>query len=87
MLINLLLEKKVILLKNCNDEDAYNKAIELKNEIAALSEKFGFEITMSFGISRNTGKTLKDAIDEADKAMYESKEKGRNTITIYKLSK
>ena len=80
-------EEFVILLKNCNDEDAYKKAIELKNEIASLSEKLGFEITMSFGISRNTGKTLKDAIDEADKAMYESKEKGRNTITIYKLSK
>jgi len=78
-------EEFVILLKNCDDSDAYNKALQLKEEIANLSEKFGFKITMSFGISKIIGKTLKNAIEEADKAMYESKEKGRNTITIFKL--
>ena len=40
-------EEFVILLKNCNDEDAYIKAIQLKNKIANLSKKYGFEITIS----------------------------------------
>ena len=78
-------EEFVILLKNCNDNDAYNKAIQLKNAVSSLSDKFGFKITMSFGISNISDKTLKVAIDEADKAMYESKENGRNTITVYSL--
>ena len=79
-------EEFVILLKNCNGEDAYNKAMLLKDEVAHLEEKFGFEITMSFGISSISNKTLKTAIDEADKAMYESKEKGRDRVTIYSLN-
>ena len=80
-------EEFVILLKNCNNIDAYKKALQLKEEISKLSEKFGFTITMSFGISDARNNTLKDAIDEADKAMYESKQRGRDTITIYKLEK
>ena len=78
-------EEFVILLKKCSDKDAYNKAIELKKAITDLSDKFGFKITMSFGISKISDKTLKKAIDEADKAMYESKENGRDTITVYSL--
>ena len=78
-------EEFVILLKNCNNDDAYNKAIQLKEQIALLGEKFGFKITMSFGVSDMLNKTLKTAIDEADKAMYKSKEDGRDRVTIYSL--
>ena len=76
-------EEFVILLKNCNTEDAYNKATILRNEIVKLSEKYGFRITMSFGISNMEGKTMENAIKEADKAMYKSKTDGRNRVTIY----
>ena len=79
-------EEFVILLKNCNDDDAYKKAMQLKDKIAALGNKFGFEITMSFGISTILDKTLKTAIQEADQAMYKSKTDGRNRVTIYSLT-
>ena len=80
-------EEFVILLKNCSEMDAYNKSIQLKNEISKLSKKYGFKITMSFGVTTIKNNTLKTAIEHADEAMYESKEKGRNTVTIYKLAK
>ena len=76
-------EEFVILLKNCNTTDAYNKATMLRKEIIKLSEKYGFKITMSFGIANLEGKTMEKAIKEADKAMYKSKIDGRNRVTIY----
>ena len=76
-------EEFVILLKNCNTEDAYKRAVLLKDEITKLSAKYGFTITMSFGISNMEGKTMENAIKEADKAMYKSKTDGRNRVTIY----
>ena len=79
-------EEFVILLKNCNDEDAYKKAVKLKDEIARLGNKFGFEITMSFGISKILDKSLQTAIREADQAMYKSKTDGRNRVTVYSLT-
>ena len=75
----------MILLKNCNDEDALIKASFLKERIMELSNLFGFEITMSFGISNLKESTLEDAINKADKAMYKSKNDGRNRVTVYKL--
>jgi diguanylate cyclase (GGDEF)-like protein len=42
-------------------------------------------IYFSAGISTyNCNNTLNDAIDEADSALYESKEKGKNQVSIYK---
>lgn len=78
-------EEFVILLKNCTDQEAYNKAIYLKEKISELKELFGFEITMSFGISNFLfEKPMKNAIEEADKALYKSKRTGRNKVTMYK---
>ena len=76
-------EEFVILLKNCNTKDAYEKANMLRKAIIKLSKKYGFTITMSFGISNMNGKTMENAIKEADKAMYKSKTDGRNRVTIY----
>ena len=78
-------EEFVILLKDCKIDDAYDKAMLLKNNIETLEDQFGFRITMSFGITDLTNKTMKSAIIEADNAMYKSKEAGRNRITIYRL--
>lgn len=44
-------------------------------------------ITMSFGIVINRGKDLVELIEQADAALYESKEKGKNQITLYKSKK
>ena len=39
---------------------------------------------MSFGIAINEdGKTITDLIQKADKALYESKENGKNKITVF----
>ena len=80
-------EEFLVLLKNCSDEEALNKANLLKDKIMELSDKFGFRITMSFGISNLSTSTLEDAISKADKAMYVSKKEGRNKATIYTLNK
>ena len=79
-------EEFVILLKNSDDDMAYSKALSIKNEIENLKNKFGFDITMSFGISNTIGRNLDEAICEADKAMYHSKQHGRNMVTIYSLN-
>ena len=78
-------EEFVILLKNCTDKDAFNKAMLLKEKISELEKTFGFEITMSFGVSNFLfEKPMKKAINEADKALYKSKQNGRNKVTMYK---
>ena len=79
-------EEFVILLKNCTNEDAYKKAMQLKDQISLLSNEFGFKISMSFGISSILDKPLSKAIEEADQAMYKSKEDGRDRVTVYTLS-
>lgn len=80
-------EEFLIFLKNCDDEDAYGKANILREKIMELSSEFGFNITMSFGISNLSNSTLEDAIKNADEAMYESKHNGRNRVTVYQLEK
>lgn len=80
-------EEFLILLKNCNDEDAYTKASILKEKIMELSDKFGFNITMSFGVSDLSDNTLESAIKNADEAMYTSKREGRNKVTVYQIKK
>ena len=80
-------EEFLIFLKNCDDEDAYGKANLLREKIMELSSEFGFQITMSFGVSNLSDSTLEDAIKNADEAMYESKHNGRNRVTIYQLKK
>lgn len=80
-------EEFLIFLKNCDDEDAYGKANLLREKIMELSDEFGFEITMSFGVSNLSDSTLEDAIKNADEAMYESKHNGRNRVTVYQLEK
>ena len=76
-------EEFVVFLKNCTDEDAYIKATILREKVSQLSEKFGFDITMSFGVSKLSKSTMQKAIKEADAAMYLSKQNGRNRVTIY----
>ena len=78
-------EEFLIILKNCSDEEAFNKATLLKDKIQELQQVFGFQITMSFGISNYLfEKPVLEAIEEADKALFKSKNNGRNRVTIYR---
>ena len=79
-------EEFAIFLKDCNEDIAYKKALLLKEKIESLKDVFGFDITMSFGVSNINDKNMQEAITEADQAMYESKSKGRNTVTVYTLN-
>ena len=76
-------EEFLLLIKNDTLEETYERAFALKDEICLLESKFGFNITMSFGVSELKD-NINNAIKEADIAMYESKSKGRNRITLYK---
>lgn len=77
-------EEFLIILKNCSNEEAYKKALLLKEKIEELKNIFHFNITMSFGISNYLfKKTVLEAIDEADKALSKSKKNGRNRVTMY----
>jgi len=77
-------EEFIILLKNCSLVNAFNKASELRVAVNALSEKLGFNITMSFGVSEiREDSDVQTVVNEADEAMYESKNTGRNRVTVY----
>ena len=77
-------EEFIILLKNCSLINAFNKASELRVAVSALSEKLGFNITMSFGVAEiRDNEDVQTVVSEADAAMYESKNTGRNKVTVY----
>ena len=72
-----------IFFSNCTAEDIKEK-LRRFNENISNSYLNDINLTMSFGITENIiGKTLEKSLSEADKALYESKQNGKNTITIY----
>ena len=81
----------LIIFTGCDEKVVVNRIIEIKKELLKVIPDL--KISLSSGISSyKIGSTLKDTITEADIALYKSKEKGKNLITIYdekemKLSK
>lgn len=81
----------LIIFTGCDEKVVVNRIIEIKKELLRVIPDL--KISLSSGISSyKAGSTLKDTITEADVALYKSKEKGKNLITIYdekemKLSK
>ncbi len=76
-------EEFVITLKGKTDDEAFGFAEDLRKAVEA--EDFGEagHITCSIGISRLKNKdSFEDVFDRMDKAMYYSKEAGRNKVTI-----
>lgn len=73
----------VLVLKKCSIDDAIIKLQSVQKQIPILND-CDFSITLSFGITKyEQGKTLEEAIGEADLALFDSKEEGRNRITVY----
>jgi|GEM_PF-5069704 len=74
-------EEFLIILPHTNIEDAYNLAMKLRELIAnKVFTKVGHK-TASFGVSGFTeGISVEKMIDNADKALYASKENGRNQV-------
>ena len=72
----------VIIFKNCDTIDVISRINEIKNNL--LVQDVIPPITMSFGITEyEKNKTLSQAINEADIALYNSKRKGKNKLSCY----
>ncbi|WP_138753225.1 sensor domain-containing diguanylate cyclase [Paenibacillus sinopodophylli] len=68
---------------------ALQMAERLREAVAAEASPTGSHVCISIGISRSDGKAedAKEIIAMADKALYQSKEAGRNRTTIYEDNK
>nr|WP_295769799.1 GGDEF domain-containing protein [Rhodoferax sp.] len=85
-------EEFAICLPNFPEMEAELFAERCRTAIAAIDTNpsgFVFSVTASFGIStRNAGQStsFEDTLVEADKALYLSKNEGRNRVTVYQRS-
>lgn len=73
-----------ILFKDCSTDDILSRIEDIREKVSALGNKQQINLTVSFGLSEyQDGKTLHDVIVEADKALYESKNQGKNRVTVF----
>lgn len=87
-------EEFVIVLPDTSVEDALHVVNRIKDNLAKADLKHDFspinnKVTLSFGITSSKVQDddlLNDFIQEADIAMYEAKNSGRNTVKVYKES-
>lgn len=84
-------EEFVILLSNTKEDDAYNMAVKIKNLVEEktifIQDSEPLNFTVSGGVSSykfDTQESLDDIILRADKALYLSKNNGRNKISTFK---
>lgn len=76
----------VLVFKDCSIKDAYKK-MQTVRELAKLTLKdaLNYDGSISVGLAEyEAGKDLKIAMQEADEALYESKENGKDRITVYR---
>lgn len=75
-------EELVVLLPDCGKIEALAKAELLRARIERLSENHGTRISASLGIATipETSPTARDALADADAALYRAKEEGRNRV-------
>ena len=80
-------EEFLIFLPNTELERAHEVAERLRIKVAELSKKKVFgPLTVSIGLSNYVFDLDIDAnISNADKALYQSKESGRNTVSVIKV--
>ena len=85
-------EEFALCLPNCSDEKAAVLAEHCRAAIAAIDTHdsgFDFSITASFGIATRKAyeaSSFEDTLVAADKALYLSKNEGRNRVTVYQHS-
>ena len=75
----------VVVLDDTSAEDAFLVAERIRDCVGALSFAGGgttFHITLSIGIAEGTA-PINELIEQADRAMYLSKNKGKNTTTRF----
>jgi diguanylate cyclase (GGDEF)-like protein len=82
-------EEFVILFPGMNSEETYKKLESIRKKIESTQVKdqlISASVTVSFGISAypETSVSDKEMISNADDALYEAKEAGRNRVIISK---
>lgn len=82
-------EELMILLPDCSIDVAACKAESIRSSIEALSEPNGAKISASIGVAGipSTSKTAKDLLANADAALYDAKQAGRNRVVRATLRK
>jgi len=82
-------EEFILILSETDAEGAKTIAEKIRSHIetsAFISEKDKINITISLGGTMyNNGMNLDNNLEIADKALYESKENGRNRVTFYEI--
>jgi diguanylate cyclase (GGDEF)-like protein len=79
-------EEFCIILDDISKEDAQKLMEKIRKEFEVNVIVYGyhkFSYTVSFGIAYGMLETLEDMISLADKALYRSKENGKNIVTTY----
>jgi diguanylate cyclase len=77
-------EELLVILPNCDLDDASLRAEMLRGRVESLSETHGAPITASFGIAcvPETSAGPGDIVTMADAALYEAKQAGRNCVRL-----
>jgi len=78
-------EEFVAILPDCRLDQAYDIAERVRKEIEA-SDNGVCKLTVSIGVVGYPGGDCIDAINQADKALYEAKHGGRNKVKLYQGS-
>ena len=79
--------EEFIIFVSGTDDDGLKKMLE-RLRLGFCEKRFecknvNFDISASFGVSEIKDKELEKAIQQADSALYEAKEKGRNRVVFY----
>ncbi|VEF46823.1 PAS/PAC sensor-containing diguanylate cyclase [Bacillus freudenreichii] len=81
----------VVIYPDIGEEELKNSALKLINRMhhrfRDIREKNHIDVSISVGIAMASGEDNVDSLyDKADRALYESKENGKNQFNIYKMS-
>tara|TARA_R110002167_G_scaffold263804_1_gene470545 strand:- start:12621 stop:14435 length:1815 start_codon:yes stop_codon:yes gene_type:complete len=84
-------EEFCLLLTSCDKQAALKRTEACRKAIAEINTKecgFDFTITASFGISdaKTSGYNLEKLLADADSATYDSKDAGRNQVTLFQAN-
>ena len=80
-------EEFIVLMPNTDARTAYESAERIRSAVEAFDFDFqgtGIKQTISLGISQlnPSMRTPKDLLDDADRKLYQSKQNGRNQVTV-----